>query len=160
MENIEFESMETSISILVNDIWQNPDWVDWYEDELQIQVHPRLRVDVSLVGLGGSRALLKTDSGQTRQFSGMPVYDMGESLHKDLSFLTLVIVDVYYLLEEIRRVEEVVRDKELSDAIVNVAGPMLMFLEMALTQRPELIKQEYWGYAIDALKTAGFKLKF
>jgi hypothetical protein len=34
MEPIEFGDIEKSISILVNEIWQSPDWVVWYEDEL------------------------------------------------------------------------------------------------------------------------------
>ena len=50
MEPIEFGNMEKSISILVYEIWQSPDWVDWYEDELQLNIQDGLRVEIGLQG--------------------------------------------------------------------------------------------------------------
>lgn len=158
MEPIEFGNIEKSISILVNEIWQSPDWVVWHEDELNLNIQDGLRVEIGLKGLGGSAAYARDPKGTTILFRGAPMYDMSESLHKDLSFVAQVAVDLFYLLEEIRRSDHVNGDGRYSRSIVTVVGPLIMFLKMTLEQRPELIKQDWYGPVLDALKNSGAPL--
>jgi len=158
MEPIEFGNMEKSISILVNEIWQTPDWVDWYEDELQLNIQDGLRVEIGLQGLGGSAAYARDPKGTTVLFRGAPMYDMSESLHKDLTFVAQVAVDLFYLLEEIRRSGHVNKDGRYSKAIIGVVGPLIVFLKITLEQRPELIHKDWYGPVLDALKNAGATL--
>ena len=158
MEPIEFGNMEKSISILVNEIWQSPDWVDWYEDELQLNIQDGLRVEIGLKGLGGSAAYARDPKGTTFLFRGAPMYDMSESLHKDLTFVAQVAVDLFYLLEEIRRSSHVNKDERYSKSIIGVVGPLIMFLKITLEQRPELIQKDWYGPVLDALKNAGAPL--
>ena len=158
MEQIQFGDIEKSISILVNEIWQSPDWADWYENQLDLNIQDGLRVEIGLQGLGGSAAYARDPKGTTVLFRGAPMYDMSMSQHKDLTFVAQVAVDLFYLLEEIRRSEHVNGDDRYSKAIVSVVGPLIMFLKITLEQRPELIQQDWYGPVLDALKNAGAPL--
>jgi hypothetical protein len=158
MEPIQFGNLENSIGILVNEIWQSPDWVEWYDGELDLNIQDGLRVEISLQGLGGSAAFARDPNGTSVLFPGAPIYDMSESNHKDLTFVAQVAVDLFYLLEKIRRSKVVNADDRYSKSIVAVVGPLIMFLKMALEQRPELIQQSWYGHALDALKNAGVPL--
>lgn len=158
MEQIQFGDIKKSISILVNEIWQSPDWVDWYENQLDLNIQDGLRVEIGLQGLGGSAAYARDPKGTTILFRGAPMYDMSESLHEDLTFVAQVAVDLFYLLEEIRRSELVNSDDRYSKTIVSVVGPLILFLKMILEKRPELIQQKWYGPVLDVLKHAGAPL--
>ncbi len=158
MDQIEFGDIEKSTSIIVNEIWQSPDWVEWYEDELILNVQEGLRVEIGLKGLGGSAAYARDPKGTTILFRGAPMYDMSEALHKDMTFVAQVAVDIFYLLEEIRRDRNVNGDDRYSKSIVAAVGPLILFLKMMLENRPELIQQKWWRIVIDALETAGAPL--
>ncbi len=155
MDQIEFGDIEKSISILVNEIWQSPDWVDWYEDELDLNLQDGLRVEIGLKGLGGSAAYVRDPKGTTILFRGAPMYDMSEGLHKDMTFVAQVGVDLFYLLEEIRRSPNVNDDDRYSKAILGALGPVIMFLKLTVEQRPDLIQQKWWRPVLDVLKNAG-----
>lgn len=158
MESIEFGNIEKSISILVNEIWQSPDWADWYEDQLNLNLQDGLRVEIGLKGLGGSAAYAQDPKGSTVLFRGAPMYDMSEELHKDMTFVAQVAVDVFYLLEGIRRNNNVNADERYSKSIMSVLGPLIMFLKISVEQRPDLIQKDWYGPVLDALKNAGAPL--
>ncbi len=158
MDQIEFGDIEKSISIIVNEIWQSPDWVEWYEDELILNLQDGLRIEIGLKGLGGSAAYARDPKGTTILFDGAPMYDMSEGLHKDMTFVAQVAVDIFYLLEEIRRDRNVNGDDRYSKSIVAAVGPLILFLKMMLEKRPELIQQRWWRMVIDALEAAGAPL--
>jgi hypothetical protein len=155
VDQIEFGDIEKSINILVNEIWQSPDWVDWYEDELDLNLQDGLRVEIGLKGLGGSAAYAKDPKGTTILFRGAPMYDMSEGLHKDMTFVAQVCIDLFYLLEEIRRSPHVNDHDRYSKAILGALGPVIMFLKLTVEQRPDLIQQKWWGPVLDVLKNAG-----
>lgn len=150
--------METSINILVNEIWESPDWAVRHEDQLEISPHPRIRINIALTGLGGSAAFLKLQDGSSLQFGGAPMYNMEESMHKDLTFVAQLVIDLFYLLEDVRSDKNAVGDKELSRAIANAVVPLMLFLQMAMEQRPELIQKKWWKHSMEALTNAGLKL--
>lgn len=156
MEANGFGTLENSISILVNDIWGSPDWADWYEDSLELNIHEKLRVEISLTGLGGSAAYLER-SDHVQLFGGAPMYLMDATMHKDLTFVAQLALDIFYLLEQIRRDEEVASDSVLSAQIMKVLGPLILFLKITIEKRPGAIQQEWWVRVFDALKTAGVK---
>jgi hypothetical protein len=158
LDQIEFGDIEKSISIIVNEIWQSPDWVEWYEDELILNLQDGLRMEIGLKGLGGSAAYARDPKGTTILFRGAPMYDMSEGLHKDMTFVAQVALDIFYLLEEIRRDRKVNGDDRYSKSIVAAVGPLILFLKMMLEKRPELIQQKWWRMVIDALETAGAPL--
>ena len=86
------------------------------------------------------------------------MYDMSDSQHKDLTFVAQVAVDLFYLLEEIRRSAHVNADERYSKSIITAVGPLIIFLKVTLEQRPELIQQDWYGPVLDALKNAGAPL--
>ena len=151
-----FGTLENSVSILVNDIWGSPDWADWYEDSLQLNIHEKLRIEIGLTGLGGSAAYLER-SDHVQLFAGAPMYVMDVSMHKDLTFVAQLALDIFYLLEEIRTDRDVAGDSGLSGQIVKVVGPLILFLKITLETRPDSIQREWWGRILDALKHAGVK---
>lgn len=156
MEANGFGTLENSISILINDIWGSPDWADWHEDSLELRIHEKLRVEIGLTGLGGSAAYLER-ADHVQLFAGAPMYVMDTTMHKDLTFVAQLALDIFYLLEEIRRDREVARDSALSGKIVKIVGPLILFLKTTLEARPELIQQDWWARILDALRNAGVK---
>lgn len=156
MEANGFGTLGNSISILINDIWGSPDWADWYEDSLELQIHEKLRVEIGLTGLGGSAAYLEK-ADHVQLFAGAPMYVMDTTMHKDLTFVAQLALDIFYLLEEIRRDEEVAGDSVLSAQIMKTLGPLILFLKITLENRPETIQQEWWARVFEALKVAGVK---
>ena len=86
------------------------------------------------------------------------MYNMEESMHKDLTFVAQLVIDLFYLLEDVRSDKNAVGDKELSRAIANAVVPLMLFLQMAMEQRPELIQKKWWKHSMEALTNAGLKL--
>ena len=157
MDQLKFGTITDSISILVNEVWNAPDWADWFEDSLELNIHPKLRMEISLTGLGGSVAYLKRQDG-TVMVRGAPLYDMSPGLHKDLSFVAQVGLDIFFLLEGIRRDQESKGEQQLSGPILSVIGPIIMFFKVTLELRPDMIQKGWYGPVLDALQAAGVPL--
>jgi hypothetical protein len=154
-----FGTVEKSIRILVDQVWNSPSWVSLSSNQLVLDIHKDLRVEVSLAGLGGSAAFHRQPDGTNLLIGGSPVYDMSSETLKDLTFVAQVAVDLFYLLEGVRRSDAAQSDPSLSKAIVGVMGPLIMFLKFTIEQRPELIQKNWYKLVIQALETAGVPLK-
>lgn len=150
-----FGTIDDSVHIFVNRILGSPDHVVWSDDKIEFDLVGRFKVSLGLSKMGGG-ASYWTEGGSTEIHQGLPFYDLSKAMHQDLSFAVQLCLDALTMFEERMVSAFLAEDSEFSELLWRAMLPMILFLELALADWPELINDQFTGLAKSHLHSLGW----
>jgi hypothetical protein len=151
--------LSRSVETIINLVLGSPSWARWDtdEEELILEIDDFFYIEIGLDGRGGSAGWSRLEDGsQLTCHPGFPYYDMSPEMHEDLSFVIQVCLDLTYHMAE-QRVRAINADTtRLIPVFEGLLSRLIVFIGVALTETPELIREPYKSSAVKALQRDWF----